>query len=132
MAADAHGNPLCIEVSGGQVHDSQVAGQLIEQINGDNLIADKGYDSEEIRQKARDKKMTPIIPKRSNSKTPNPEFDSHIYKSRHVIENLFARLKHFRSIATRFEKLARNFKSVLLFACTFIWLKLQPTTGPVK
>tara|TARA_B110001454_G_scaffold218378_1_gene246167 strand:+ start:655 stop:945 length:291 start_codon:yes stop_codon:yes gene_type:complete len=96
------------------------------------LIADKGYDSEEIRERARSKKMTPIIPKGSNSKTPNPEFDSHLYKNRHLVENLFARLKHFRSIATRIEKLARNFKSVVMFTCTIIWLKLQPAAGPVK
>jgi transposase len=132
VAADAHGNPLSIEITGGQVHDSQVAGLLIDQVNGDNLIADKGYDSEEIRNKARSKNMVPIIPKRSNSKTPNPEFDEHIYKNRHVVENLFARLKHFRSISTRFEKLARNFKAVVMFACTIHWLKLQPFTGPVK
>jgi transposase len=131
MAADAHGNPLCLEITGGQVHDSQVAPTLIDQVSGENLIADKGYDSEEIREKARSKNMVPIIPKRSNSKTPNPDYDKYIYKNRHVIENLFAKLKHYRSISTRFEKLARNFKSVLMFACTIHWLKLQ-TTSPVK
>lgn len=46
MAADAHGNPLCIEITGGQVHDSQAAPTLIEQVQGEILIADKGYDSE--------------------------------------------------------------------------------------
>lgn len=132
MATDAHGNPLSIEITGGQVHDSQVAATLIDQVQGENLIADKGYDSEEIRKKARSKNMVPIIAKRSNSTTPNPEFDKFIYKNRHVIENLFARLKHFRGIATRFEKLARNFKSVLMFVCTIHWLKLQTITGPVK
>lgn len=107
------------------MHDSQVAPQLIEQFECEILIADKGYDSEKIREHARKKNMIPMIPKKVNSKTPNPEFDKDIYKARHVIENLFARLKHFRSVATRFEKLARNFKAVVVFACTFIWLKLQ-------
>jgi transposase len=111
------------------VHDSQVAGKLIEQFDGENLLADKGYDSEEIREKARSKNIRPSIPRRSNSKRPNPDFERHIYKARHQVENLFARLKHFRSISTRFEKLARNFKAVLNLACTFIWLKLQ-TKGP--
>jgi transposase len=69
--------------------------------------------------------MKPIIPRRSNSRKNNPEFDRHLYKIRHVIENLFAKLKHFRSIATRFEKLARNFKAIVFIACTFIWLKLK-------
>ncbi len=131
MAADAHGNPLCFEVTGGQVHDSQVAGDLIDQFDGEHLLADKAYDSEEIREKAREKNINPVIPRRSNSKKPNPEFDKHIYKARHQVENIFARLKHFRSIATRFEKLARNYKAILTLACTFIWLKLQ-TKGLVK
>jgi len=69
--------------------------------------------------------MNPVIPRKSNSKKPNPEFDSHLYRLRHLVENLFARLKHFRSIATRFEKLARNFKAMTYLACTFIWLKLE-------
>ncbi len=131
MAADAHGNPLYFEVTGGQVHDSQVAPSLIENIEGEHLLADKGYDSEPIREKARSKNIRPSIPRRSNSKKPNPDFEQHIYKARHQVENLFARLKHFRSISMRFEKLARNFKAVLSIACAFIWLKLQ-TKGPVK
>ena len=124
IATDAHGNPLCIEITGGQVHDSQVAPTLIDQVQGEILIADKGYDSEAIREKARSKNMIPVIPKRSNNKNPDKDFDVQLYRNRHVVENLFARLKHFRSIATRFEKLARNFKAVVVFASTFIWLKL--------
>lgn len=69
--------------------------------------------------------MNPVIPRKSNSKKSNPEFDFHLCKLRHLVENLFARLKHFRSIATRFEKLARNFKAMTYLACTLIWLKLK-------
>jgi len=61
---------------------------------------------------------------KSNSKKPNPEFDSYLYKMRHLVENLFARLKHYRSIATRFEKLARNFRAMLYLACSFIWMRV--------
>lgn len=64
------------------------------------------------------------IPRKSNSTKPNLEFDSSLYKLRHLVENLFARLKHFRSIATRFEKLARNYKAMVYLGCSFIWLKL--------
>lgn len=91
----------------------------------DYWIADKGYDSEEIRENARKKDMKPIIPRRINSQKSNLEFDKHLYRARHLIENLFARLKHFRSIATRFEKLARNFKAMVFIACSFVWLKLK-------
>ena len=126
MAADAHGNPVDFTVTGGEVHDAKAAPELINKIKvAENLIADKGYDSEAIREQVRQAGMNPVIPRKSNSTKPNPEFDAHLYKQRHLVENLFARLKHFRSIATRFEKLARNFKAILFLACTFIWLKLN-------
>lgn len=126
IAADAHGNPIDFEVTGGEVHDSKIANTLIKKVNGaESFIADKGYDAEFIRDYAKKAGIVPVIPRRCNSKKSNPEFDSYLYKLRHLVENLFARLKHFRSIATRFEKLARNFKSMLYLACSFIWLKLK-------
>lgn len=126
IAADAHGYPIDFEITGGEVHDAKAAPEVIRKLDrAEHLIGDKGYDSEEIRAQARGKKMNPIIPRRSNSKKPNPEFDSHLYKMRHLVENLFARLKHYRSIATRFEKLARNFRSLLYLACSMIWVKVR-------
>lgn len=126
MAADAHGNPIDFEITGGEVHDAKAAPGLIDKIGAaENVIADKGYDSEVIRDQIRQTGANPVIPRKSNSKKPNPEFDSYLYKLRHLVENLFARLKHFRSIATRFEKLARNFKAMVFLACTFIWLKVK-------
>ena len=89
------------------------------------FIADKGYDSDAIRDKARMHSMIPIIHKRKNAKQPNPEFDRYLYKFRHLGENIFVRLKHFRSIANRYEKLARNFKSMLYLACTIIHCKMN-------
>ena len=125
MAADAHGNPIDFEITGGEVHDAKAAPKIISKVKtADNFIGDKGYDSDEIRGLAREAGMNPVIPRRSNSKKPNPEFDSHLYKMRHLVENLFARLKHWRSIATRFEKLARNFKSAVYIACSMIWIKV--------
>lgn len=125
ICADAHGNPIDFKVTGGEVHDSKVANQLIDSLEEvEYFIADKGYDSDAIRDEAKRDGIKPVIPRRSNSDKPNLEFDSHLYKLRHLVENLFARLKHFRSIATRFDKLARNFKSMLYMACMFIWLQL--------
>jgi transposase len=127
IAADANGNPIDFEITGGEVHDSQVADQLIDKCGqaGTSFVGDKGYDSEKIRQKIREKSMTPVIPRRTNSKKPNPEFDSYLYKLRHLVENLFAKLKHFRGVATRFEKLARNFKAILFLACSVTYLRLD-------
>jgi transposase len=126
IAVDSHGNPIDFEITGGEVHDSKIAGKIIEKVgDATHLIGDKGYDSEAIREQARQAGMNPVIPRKTNSKKPNPEFDSYLYKLRHLVENVFARLKHFRSIATRYEKLARNFKSMLFLACSLIWMKLK-------
>lgn len=124
LAVDASGYPIDFKVTGGEVHDSKVASQLIDIAeDADYIVADKGYDSDAIRDAARAHNMIPIIPRRTNSNKPNPEFDSYLYKLRHLVENVFARLKHFRSIATRYEKLARNYRAMLYLACLYIWCK---------
>ena len=126
LATDANGLPIDFKITGGGVHDSQVAKQLIDTVGeATYLIADKGYDAEHIRIYAKNKNMIPIIPLRSNSKRSNKEFDKYLYKLRHLVENAFARLKHFRAIATRFDKLARNYKSMIRIACIFIWCKAK-------
>lgn len=89
------------------------------------MVADKGYDSQIIREYAKQHDMIAVIPTRSNSTKSNPEFDAYLYKLRHLVENAFACLKHFRSIATRFDKLARNYKAMLRLACIFIWYKAK-------
>jgi transposase len=88
-------------------------------------IADKGYDSEKIRTLPRKQNIVPIIPMKSNSKRENKEFDRYLYPLSHLVENVFARLKHFRAIATRFDKLARNYQSMIYIACMLIWCKAK-------
>ncbi len=126
IAADSHGNPIDFEITGGEVHDSQAASKVIDKVGFEakNIVADKGYDSDEIRAYIWSRGGRAIIPRRSNSKRENLGFDSHIYKRRHLVENLFARLKHYRGIATRFDKLARNFRAMVFIACSIIWIKL--------
>lgn len=127
IAADSHGNPIDFEITGGEIHDSQVAGKIIKKVmtsNTENIVADKGYDSEDIRIQVWANGGRAIIPRRSNSRKENLGFDSHIYKQRHLVENLFAKLKHYRGIATRFDKLANNFRSMVFIACTVIWIRL--------
>jgi len=86
----------------------------------DYLVVDKEYDSENIRECARILDMIPMIPRKSSSSKGNPEFDGYLYQLQHLVENAFARLKHFRAIATRYDKLARNYKAMLRLACIFI------------
>jgi len=79
ICADAHGNPVDFKITGGEVHDSKVAHQLIDLLEeAEYFIADKGYDSDAIREKAREAEMTPVIPRRSNSAKPNTEFDAYL------------------------------------------------------
>jgi len=124
MSVESCGNPVDFIITGGEVHDAKVAPDLIKIFDSQFTVADKGYDSDSIREKIRENNSIPIIPRRENSTKPNPEFDSHIYKLRHLVENVFARLKHFRAIATRYDKLSRNFKTSVTIGCLWIWIKL--------
>ena len=101
------------------------ATELIERTpHSSYTIADKGYDGEYLRWVIEEMDSTPVIPRKSNSKIGNESLDKFIYRQRHKVENILARLKHFRSIATRYDKLKRNFEAMLYLACSYIWLKL--------
>ena len=125
MAVDAYGLPIDFEITGGEVHDCKVAPEFIEKLpTAGHTVADKGYDSEEVRNTIHKKSSIPVIPRKSNSKIGNTDMDWCLYKYRHLVENLFARIKHFRAIATRFDKLKRNYTSVVAMACAFLWLPM--------
>jgi transposase len=124
MLADAHGNPIAFEITAGNIHDVSKGEKLIAIAEAENIIADKGYDAEYLRDQSKSKGMLPHIPQRSSNKKPNPTFDKHLYRHRHLIENLFAKLKGFRALATRYDKLTRNYASVVFIVCLFVWLKL--------
>jgi transposase len=125
MLSDAFGLPVFFHLTAGQVHDIKVAPLLVKQLSqGQYLIADKGYDCELLRQQIKQQNMRPLIPRKKNSIIGNHDMDWHLYKHRHLVENLFARLKQFRSIATRYDKLERNYLSTLALACAFLWLPM--------
>jgi len=125
MATDANGFPIHFEITGGEVHDCKIAPEMIEKLpSAEHTIADKGYDSEEVRNSIRKKTSNPVIPRKKNSKMGNADIDWSLYKYRHLVENLFARIKHFRGIATRFDKLKRNYESVVALVCAFLWLPM--------
>lgn len=124
MLTDSHGNPAVFEVTGGNIHDVSIGSMLIAASKAENIIGDKGYDCEKLRKQALDQGSIPHIPRKSNSIKPNICFDKHLYRHRHLVENLFAKLKHFRAFATRYDKLTRNFTSTVFIACLLVWLKL--------
>lgn len=125
MAVDSYGLPIEFCITGGEVHDSKAAPTLIEMLpRADYVIADRGYDSETLREQIRDKNAIPVIPRKKNSKVGNDDIDWCLYKYRHLVENIFARLKQYRGIATRYDKLKRNYESTLALACSIIWLPM--------
>ena len=119
---DALGNPLDFIITPGQQHDSPQAIPLIKGLKSPNLLADKGYDSDEIRQFARQNGCVPHIPPRKNRIEDRP-YDADLYKERHKIECLFGFIKHYRRLFARFDKLKRNFTAFLHFIAALQWLK---------
>lgn len=124
MISDAHGNPLRFALSAGQRHDITFAQSLMGHVAHPGwVIGDKGYDSDDFRAFLRAQLLTPVIPPRARRKHPEPT-DWCLYGARHAIENLFNKLKHFRAVATRYDKTARSFLAMLTLACIVIWLRL--------
>lgn len=125
MAVDSGGLPVEFDITGGEVHDSKAAPELIDKLPcADYIIADKGYDCEPLREQIKAKEAIPVIPRKKNSKVGNEDVDWCLYKYRHLVENVFARLKHYRGIATRYDKLKRNYASTLALGCCMIWLPM--------
>ena len=84
MAVESCGFPIALEITGGEVHDCKVAPEFIEKLPpSDYVIADKGYDSEELRNEIRNRSSVPLIPRKTNSKTSNVDMDGSLYKVRH-------------------------------------------------
>ena len=122
--ADAKGRLLSILLSGGEAHDCPVAQRLIRWTKAaKKLLGDKAYDSAELRQWLNDRGTKVVVPNRSNRKRPF-SFDKKSYKQRHRIENAFCRLKDFRRIATRYDRLARNFLASVCLVAAIVWWTL--------
>lgn len=125
MAVDACGLPIHFTVTGGEVHDCKEVPTLVAELpKADYIVADKGYDSEPLRVQIQGKGAVPVIPRKKNSNVGNDDMDWCLYKYRHLVENVFARLKHFRAIATRYDKLKRNLEASVALACAFLWLPM--------
>jgi len=119
---DALGNPIRLKITGGQVHDIVPAAELIEGIAADHVGADKAYDAQNFIDFILKQGATPVIPPKKNRRIQRG-YDRHLYKERHLIECFFCKIKEFRRIATRYEKLARTFLTMLTIASCLIWLR---------
>ncbi|MEZ4524687.1 MAG: IS5 family transposase [Desulfobacterales bacterium] len=122
VAVDALGNPLKFILAPGQNHDITQAEALTDDFCPAAVPADKGYDSDPFRQHLRERGALPVIPSRSNRKNPQ-EYDRHLYKERHLVECFINKIKYFRHVFSRFDKLAERYMSFLHFAGALIWLR---------
>jgi transposase len=120
-------------VTGGEAHEVKGYDTLMKlhDVDPDRLLGDKGYDSDEIRDDLVERGIEPVIPPRSNRKT-QIEYDREAYKRRNLIERCVNRLKQFRRIATRYEKTARAYLSMLCIAAARLWIKTVNTDLAIR
>ena len=116
--------PLRCLLSGGHAADITHALALIEGFDTQAVLADKGYDAKLLLQVLAERKIEAIIPPTIN-RVVQRSYDRQAYRHRNLIERLFNRLKQFRRIATRYEKLARNFFGMLCLVSALLWLRID-------
>jgi transposase len=121
MMCDALGLPVKFIVTAGEVSDFKQAVPLLKNEQADYVIADRGYDSDDIVDHIRQMNAIPVIPPKSN-RIIQRYYDKILYKDRNLIERLFNRMKQFRRIAVRFEKIKINFEALIFLACSYLWL----------
>ena len=129
VVTDALGNPLAFRVTPGQRHDITQADALLQRcvLTPDQrtvveaVLADKGYDSDAFVEQIVSLGAEAVIPSRKGCKTERI-YDRELYKERNKVERFFGRIKHYRRVATRYEKAVRNYESFLHVACIMTWL----------
>ena len=118
---DAKGRPIKVLLSAGNSHDSLFAIDLVEGQSDRTILADKAYDTDAIRAFFDANGLGACIPSKENRKKPILHHKGH-YKRRHLVENCFQRMKEFRAIATRYEKLDERFLGLTHLAAILTWM----------
>jgi transposase len=122
---DADGNPIAIKLSEGQAHDGRSAADMLDSVGpGQILLADRAYDSDALRQNLADRGAWANI-KPISQRVNVPAFSPYLYRFRNLVERFFNKLKHFRAVATRFEKHDANYLAVVKIAATRIWMRFM-------
>lgn len=122
ISVDGLGNPLRFRLTGGQRHDITQAPALIEGLSADYVIADKAYDAADFLDlvfKSGAESVIPSTPRRNEQR----EHDRHLYKERHLVECFINKIKHYRRVFSRFEKLASRYLGFLQLTAVLIWLR---------
>lgn len=122
LLADTFGRPLRLLLTPGQAADITSAPALLDGMKATGVIADKGYDGNALRESLRMKGMEAVIPAKRNRLVPIPH-NKEAYRTRNRIERCFNKLKHFRRIATRFDRLDCHYLGFLHLASAMLWLR---------
>jgi putative transposase len=121
-ASDALGLPVRLLASPGQRNDIALGSDLIDGFEPEATLADKGYDADHLREKIARGGSAIVIPPKRNRKI-QYRYDEELYKERNLIERFFNKLKHFRRVATRYDKLLCNFMGFVKLAAIAIWIR---------
>lgn len=126
---DRQGVPVRLGLTAGQAHDAPAALTLLDRLEPRTIVlGDKAYDAGGIRDLIEGQGAVPNIPAKSNQKW-KPCFGRALYRERNQVERFFSKLKRFRRIATRYEKLADNFLAMVKLASVRLWLRTYESTA---
>lgn len=120
-AVDALGNPIRFILTAGQCSEIKQANPLIAGFSAEYVMADKGYDADAFIDEIQSIEAIAVIPPRSN-RTVLRDYDEYLYRERNLVERVFQKLKHYRRIATRYERLAVTYHAMLSLVASIIWL----------
>jgi transposase len=122
---DAHGLPIHLKLTEGQAHDGRSATDMLDDIgDGQVLLADRAYDSDLLRQTLAARGAWANV-KPMPGRLRQPAFSRFLYRYRNLVERFFNKLKHFRAIATRYEKHDANYLALVKLASTRIWMRFM-------
>jgi transposase len=122
---DANGLPVALKLTEGQAHDGRSAADMLDSLAaGQTLIADRAYDSDALRRTLAERGAWANV-KPMKRRINVPSFSPYLYRFRNLIERFFNKLKHFRAIATRFEKHDANYLALVKLAAARIWMRFM-------
>ena len=122
ITVDGLGNPLRVQLSAGQRHDISVAPDLIADLKFKRAIADRGYAAESLIALIQAQGAEAVIPPHPRSLVKR-EYDTWLYRERHLVECFINKIKHFRRVFARFDKLDARYLAIVQFVCALIWLR---------
>ena len=125
---DAEGLPIDLKLTEGQAHDGRSARDMLDAlVEGQILLGDRAYDSDELRESLRERGAWANIKPMPNRKNV-PAFSSFLYRYRNLVERFFNKIKHFRAVATRYDKDPANYLASVKLAAVRIWLRSYEST----